>query len=271
MPPAKRKTAKVRASEPRKGKASATGAPKRVAGTPAARERVKAPSRRAPSEGQSARAVEIIERLRRDIPDAATALGFSSPLELLVATILSAQCTDARVNIVTRDLFKRYKSAADYAAAEPSRFEGEIRSTGFFRSKTKSILGMARALVERHGAEVPRTMEELTKLPGVGRKTANVVLGNAFGIPGIAVDTHVTRVTNRLGLTKNTDAEKIETDLCRIVPQDSWTEFSHLIILHGRRTCYARNPNCPECGLLDLCPEGGRRMRGARSPLSKKA
>jgi endonuclease-3 len=239
--------------------------------TPTRPSAAKAPSRAAASAAQSARTIEIIERLRRQIPDAETALDFSSPLELLVATILSAQCTDARVNIVTRDLFKRYKSAADYAAADPARFEDEIRSTGFFRSKTKSILGMARALVERHGALVPRTMEELTKLPGVGRKTANVVLGNAFGIPGLAVDTHVTRVTNRLGLTKNTDAEKIETDLCRLVPQESWTEFSHLIILHGRRTCYARNPNCPECMLLDLCPEGRRRMRGAKPAARPRA
>jgi endonuclease III len=218
--------------------------------------------RRAGSAEQSARAIEIVERLRRAIPDATIALEFSNPLELIVATILSAQCTDARVNIVTRDLFKKYRSAADYAGADAAQFEKEIHSAGFFRAKTKSILGMARALVERHGGDVPRSMEELTQLPGVGRKTANVILGNAFGIPGIAVDTHVTRVAQRLGLTKNADPVKIEADLGRIVPEESWTEFSHLIIHHGRRTCHARNPKCPECVLLELCPEGRRRTRG---------
>jgi endonuclease-3 len=212
---------------------------------------------------RAARAREIVERLRRALPDATIALEFANPLELIVATILSAQCTDARVNIVTRDLFGRYRTAADYAKADPARFEKEIHSTGFFRAKTKSILGMARALLERHGGEVPRTMEELTALPGVGRKTANVVLGNAFGIPGLTVDTHFARVTQRLGLTRNEDPVKIETDLARLIPESAWTEFSHLAIHHGRRTCHARSPECPECVLLDLCPEGKRRMRSA--------
>jgi endonuclease III len=254
VPRAERKAAKARVRAPSK--------PDRPQRKPALRGGAKAASRGAASREQSARAVEIIDRLRRAIPDATIALEFSNPLELIVATILSAQCTDARVNIVTRDLFKTYRSAADYAGADAAQFEKEIHSAGFFRAKTKSILGMARALVERHGGDVPRTMEELTKLPGVGRKTANVILGNAFGIPGIAVDTHVTRVAQRLGLTKNADPVKIETDLGRVVPEESWTEFSHLIIHHGRRTCHARNPKCPECVLLDLCPEGRRRTRG---------
>lgn len=212
----------------------------------------------------AARAPEILERLGRSLPDAAIALEFSNPLELLVATILSAQCTDARVNIVTRDLFKKYRAAEDYARADPRAFEGEIRSTGFFRNKTRSILGMARALVERHGGDVPRTMEELTALPGVGRKTANVVLGNAYDVPGVVVDTHVTRVAARLGLTKQKDADKIEADLAALFPRESWTRLSHLLIHHGRRVCGARAPRCAECVLLDLCPEGARRTKRAR-------
>ncbi len=218
---------------------------------------------RASSPRKRAAAAEILERLRRAIPDAAIALDFADPLQLTVATILAAQCTDARVNIVTKDLFRRYKTAADFATAEPAQLEKEVHSTGFFRAKTKSILGMANALVERHGGEVPRTMEELTALPGVGRKTANVVLGNAFGIPGIIVDTHFLRVTHRLGLTKNSEPEKVETDLAALVPQPAWTEFSHLITHHGRRTCDARKPKCDACALLDLCPEGTRRAKFA--------
>jgi endonuclease-3 len=172
-----------------------------------------------------------------------------------VSTILSAQCTDARVNIVTKDLFKRYKTAKDYAAADPDELAEIIRSTGFFRNKTKSILGMARALLENHGGKVPQTMEELVRLPGVGRKTANVVLGNAFGIDeGVVVDTHVGRITNRLKLTRNKDAVKIERDLMRIVPKKEWTLFPHLMIEHGRATCQARKPQCEECPINTLCP-----------------
>jgi endonuclease-3 len=196
----------------------------------------------------------IIERLERQYP-AVCALEHRNPLELLVATILSAQCTDARVNIVTRSLFQKYRSAADYASAKPEELEDEIRSTGFFRNKTKAIIGMAQALVEIHDGGVPSTMEQLTALPGVGRKTANVVLGNAFGIDeGIVVDTHVKRISNRLKLTNKVDPEKIERDLMKIVPRDKWTPFSHLLIHHGRQTCQARSPRCESCPVSSLCP-----------------
>ena len=201
----------------------------------------------------------IIEELRRRYPAAQCALEHRDPLQLLVATILSAQCTDARVNLVTRDLFEKYRSAADYANANPDAFEEEIKSTGFFRNKTKSILGMAQALLERHGGQVPSSMEELTALPGVGRKTANVVLGNAFGIDeGIVVDTHVKRIANRLRLTSKADPEKIEQDLLRIVPREEWTMFSHLLIHHGRQICPARAPKCEICPVNHLCPSAGR-------------
>jgi endonuclease-3 len=197
----------------------------------------------------------IITRLKREFPDAKCALDHTSPLELLVATILSAQCTDARVNMVTPALFAKYRSAADYAAADPAVFEREIQSTGFFRNKTKSILGMARALEEHHGGQVPDTMEALVALPGVGRKTANVVLGNAFGKnEGIVVDTHVGRISGLLKLTKETNPEKIERDLTALVPRRDWTIFSHLLILHGRKTCIARRPKCESCCINDLCP-----------------
>jgi endonuclease-3 len=183
------------------------------------------------------------------------ALEHGNALELLVATILSAQCTDARVNIVTRNLFEKYRSAAEYANANPHELEDEIRSTGFFRNKTKAIIGMAQALVELHGGQVPSTMEQLTALPGVGRKTANVVLGNAFGIDeGIVVDTHVKRISNRLKLTNKADPEKIERDLMKIVPRGKWTPFSHLLIHHGRQTCQARSPKCESCPVSNLCP-----------------
>jgi endonuclease-3 len=197
----------------------------------------------------------IIRKLKKQYPEAATALEHGDPLELLVATILSAQCTDARVNLVTKDLFRKYRSADDYANAEPRVFEQEIRSTGFFRNKTRSIIGMAQALVERHGGTVPSSMKELTALPGVGRKTANVVLGNAFGVDeGIVVDTHVKRLANRLKLTSKTDPVKIEQDLVRIVPKKDWTVFSHLLIHHGRQICSARTPKCEICPVNDLCP-----------------
>ncbi len=197
----------------------------------------------------------IIRKLKKQYPEARTALDHRDPLQLLVATILSAQCTDARVNMVTKDLFKKYRSAEDYANANPEVLEQEIKSTGFFRNKTKSIIGMAQALVEEHDGEVPASMDELTALPGVGRKTANVVLGNAFHIDeGIVVDTHVRRIANRLKLTSKSDPVKIEQDLMKIVPRRDWTVFSHLLILHGRQICPARKPKCEICPVSELCP-----------------
>jgi endonuclease-3 len=197
----------------------------------------------------------IIERLHARFPEAQCALTHRDPLQLLVATILSAQCTDVRVNMVTRELFKKYRSAGDYAAADPAVFEQEIRSTGFFRNKTKSVLGMAQALVERHGGKVPDTMEALTALPGVGRKTANVVLGTAFGRnEGVVVDTHVGRIAGRLRLSKQVDPVKIEQDLMALVPRAEWTQFSHTLIHHGRQICDARRPKCEICPVADLCP-----------------
>ncbi len=202
-----------------------------------------------------ARVRTIIRRLRREFPDARCALDHTNPLELLVATILSAQCTDVRVNLVTPALFAKYRSAADYASADPRVFEKEIQSTGFFRNKTKSIMGMAQALLERHGGRVPDSMEELVALPGVGRKTANVVLGNAFDKnEGVVVDTHVQRLSGLLKLTREETPEKIERDLMSLVPRKDWTIFSHLLILHGRRTCIARRPRCEVCTINRWCP-----------------
>ena len=200
----------------------------------------------------------ILPILKRTYPTAKCSLDYTKPLELLVATILSAQCTDERVNAVTKTLFRKYRRAKDYAAVPQEQFEKDIQSTGFYRNKAKAIRGMARALVEKHKGEVPATMEELTALSGVGRKTANVVLGNAFGQNvGVVVDTHVTRVANRLGLTDHlVDAVKIEQDLMRVVPQDQWTLWSHLLIHHGRAICQARRPKCRECPLLPHCPAG---------------
>ena len=204
---------------------------------------------------QKARVRKIIARLKREYPDATCALQHHSALELVVATILSAQCTDARVNMVTPHLFAKYRTAADYAAADPRIMEKEIQSTGFFRNKTKSIIGMAQALVERHGGEVPQTMEELTALPGVGRKTANVILGTWFRKnEGVVVDTHVHRLSRLLGLTRQDDPVKIEQDLMAIVPRDDWTWFSHTLIQHGRTVCIARRPRCADCVLNRLCP-----------------
>ena len=197
----------------------------------------------------------MISRLKEEYPDAQTELDWTNPLELLVATILSAQTTDVRVNGVTKALFEKYRTAADYAEADPNELEADIRPTGFYRNKARSLRGMAQALVEEHGGEVPRTMPELVTLPGVGRKTANVVLGNAFGVDeGVVVDTHVRRVSNRLGLTEKQDPDKIEQDLIRMVPRKDWTVFSHLLIFHGRRVCKARKPDCPNCVLDDVCP-----------------
>jgi len=204
---------------------------------------------------RKARARKIIARLKREYPDATCALHHSSALELAVATILSAQCTDTRVNMVTPHLFAKYRTAADYAAADPRVLEKEIQSTGFFRNKTKSIIGMAQALVERHGGEVPQTMEELTALPGIGRKTANVILGTWFKKnEGVVVDTHVHRLTRLLGLTRQDDPVKIEQELMEIVPREDWTWFSHTLIQHGRQVCIARRPRCADCVLNRLCP-----------------
>ena len=197
----------------------------------------------------------MVARLKAEYPDARTELDWQSPLELLVATVLSAQTTDVQVNRVTQTLFPKYRTAEDYANADPSELEEDIRPTGFYRNKARSLRNMAAALVEEHGGEVPSTMRELVTLPGVGRKTANVVLGNAFGVDeGIVVDTHVRRVSGRLGLTENEDPVKIERDLMQVVPEEDWTVFSHLLILHGRRTCKARKPDCPNCVLYDICP-----------------
>ena len=211
-----------------------------------------------PSAAQASRVPALLEALQRAYPDAHCELNHSNPLELLVATILSAQCTDKRVNAVTPDLFRRYPSAASYAAAPAADLEAAIRSTGFFRNKARSIQACCRALVERHGGQVPATMDELTQLDGVGRKTANVVLGNAFGLnEGIVVDTHVTRLSRRLGLTRQREAEKIEQDLRKLVPQDQWAMFSHWLIWHGRRRCGARKPDCSGCEVAALCPRVG--------------
>jgi endonuclease III len=203
----------------------------------------------------SAPAPEVTARLKAGYPDARTELDWSNPLELLVATILSAQTTDVQVNRVTESLFSKYRTAEDYADSTPEELEEDIRPTGFYRNKARSLRGMASALVEEHGGEVPRTMSELVALPGVGRKTANVVLGNAFGTnEGVVVDTHVRRVSNRLGLTESSDPVKIEQDLIGLVPEEDRTIFSHLLILHGRRTCKSRKPDCPNCVLKDICP-----------------
>jgi len=210
-------------------------------------------------EARPARVKKISSSLQKAYPDAHCELNHSNPLELLVATILSAQCTDKRVNVVTVGLFKKYRTAADYAKANPAELEQDIKTTGFFRNKAKNIQACCRKLVERHGGQVPQTMEELTHLDGVGRKTANVVLGNAFGRhEGIVVDTHVTRLSYRLGLTRQNDPEKIEQELMKFVPRELWTLFSHWLIWHGRRRCYARSPDCPNCEIKKLCPSAGK-------------
>ena len=204
----------------------------------------------------------IISKLKRIYPDAHCELNYSSPLELLMATILSAQCTDERVNKVTPALFARCRTTKDFAEIPTSELEGLVRTTGFFRSKAKSIRGCAAALVKDHGGEVPHTMEHLHKLPGVGRKTANVVLGNAFNLAeGIVVDTHVGRLSRRMGLTRQHDPVKVEKALVKIVPKADWTLFSHLLIWHGRRRCSARKPDCAHCEISDLCPKRGFRPR----------
>jgi endonuclease III len=213
------------------------------------------PAGRESKAAKAARARTILGRLKREYPDARCALQHGDAYQLLVATILSAQCTDARVNMVTPAFFARYPSPDELARADPGEVEEIIRSTGFFRNKTRSLIGMAQALVADHRGEVPRTMEELRVLPGVGRKTANVVLGNAFGInQGVTVDTHVTRLSRLLGLTRHDDPVKIEQDLMPLFPRGQWALLSHLLIFHGRQVCIARRPRCPECVLADLCP-----------------
>jgi len=200
------------------------------------------------------RVKKIWSILKKKYPDAKIALRFVNPLELLVSTILSAQCTDVRVNMVTKDLFRKYKSAGDWAKADLKQIESEIRSTGFFRNKALNIKKACTKITEQYGGKVPGTMDELLTLPGVGRKTANCVLGDAFGIPGITCDTHVIRLSRRLGLSENSDPVKLEFDLAEIVPKNNWTAFSHLIITHGRNVCMARKPNCPDCPIAKYCP-----------------
>jgi endonuclease-3 len=210
-----------------------------------------------PSATLPGRARQIVRVLARLYPDAHCALDHDGPLQLLIATILSAQCTDARVNLVTPALFARYPNAGAFAAAEPRELESAIQSTGFFRNKARNIQACCRRLVDNHGGQVPGTMEDLVQLPGVGRKTANVILGNAFGVPGITVDTHVGRLSRRLGLTIQVDPEMVERDLMELIPRKEWTMFSHRLIFHGRRVCHARKPDCAGCGLAPLCPRIG--------------
>jgi endonuclease III len=213
---------------------------------------------------KKARTMEIIGVLQRTYPDAHCELNFSDPLQLLVATILSAQCTDKRVNLVTAELFKKYRNAKDFVDAPLAEIEAAVRTTGFFRNKAKNIKACCAALVEKFDGEVPRTMDELHALAGVGRKTANVVLGNAFGINvGVVVDTHVTRLCIRLGLTKQTDAVRLEQELMKLVPQKDWTLFSHWLIWHGRRRCIARKPDCANCEIQNFCPQIGVKNKTA--------
>ncbi|MCS6771038.1 MAG: endonuclease III [Kiritimatiellae bacterium] len=216
-------------------------------------------------EQKKRRAREILDRLRRSIPELRCELDFNTPLELAVAAILAAQCTDKRVNQVTPSLFRRYRNASDYANADLRELEELIRSTGFFRNKAKNIKALGAALVERHGGNVPSEMDALLRLPGIGRKTAHLLRANAFGLPGLIIDTHQIRVNQRLGLTSHRDPEKIEYDLQKLLPENDWTDWSHAITLHGRYVCTARAPKCNECPLTDLCPYvqsmSGRRGR----------
>jgi endonuclease III len=229
------------------------------------------------------RAQEVNARLAKQYPDARIELDFNNAFELLIATILAAQSTDARVNIVTKSLFRKYPDAAAFAGADQVEMETAVKQTGFFRNKARAVINCSKALVEKHGGEVPRTMEELVELPGVGRKTANVILGNAYGLnAGVIVDTHVTRLSGRLGFTKHADPVDIEHDLIRIVPRDEWTAFANRLILHGRRVCIARKPDCPNCALNDICPSAdlaaaappakaaGKAKAGPASPASSR-
>ena len=221
------------------------------------------------------RVPRILDALAKLYPDAHCALEHQTPLQLLIATILSAQCTDVRVNMVTPALFERYKTAQDFADADPKDLERMIASTGFFRNKAKNIIACCKAIVAEHGGEVPNTLEELVKLPGVGRKTANVVLGDSFGVPGITVDTHVGRLSRRLGLTVQEDPVKVEFDLMEVIPKPDWTPFSHRLIFHGRRVCFARKPNCAGCILNSFCPKigvaAGKRTSAVARPTEPEA
>jgi endonuclease-3 len=217
------------------------------------------------------RSAEIIAELKAAYPDAHCELNYSNPLELLIATILSAQCTDKQVNIVTRDLFQKFRSAEDYAKADPQALQDAVKRIGFFRNKAKNIQACCQALVATHHSNVPQTMDELIALAGVGRKTANVVLGNAFNINvGVVVDTHVARLSERLDLSRESTPEKIEIDLQKLVPQDEWCLFSHWLIWHGRRRCFARSPDCLNCEVKHLCPTGKKRMSSEVSRLAMK-
>ena len=205
---------------------------------------------------------KIITLLEKGYPSARLALNFNTPLELLVALILAAQCTDERVNQVTKTLFKKYRTAGDYAETDLATLEGEIRTTGFFRNKARSIVGSTKGIVERYGGKVPDKLEDLLSLPGVGRKTANILLGNAFGVPAIGVDTHVGRLAGRIGLSKATDPDKIEADLCQIVPRAKWVRFCHLLQEHGRKVCQARRPLCPTCVIMKFCDYPNKTKEG---------
>jgi endonuclease III len=240
---AKKKTKKVRKKAVKKAQVKKGGAKKAAAAKP----------RRAAGTGPQ-RVAAILAKLDEAYPDATCELKHENAFQLLVSTILSAQCTDVRVNQVAQELYKKYAGPEAFAYATPAELEKEIRPTGFFRNKTKSVMGASKAIVEKFGGQVPRTMEEMLTLPGVARKTANVVLGTAYGIPsGVVVDTHVIRLSNRLDLTRNEDPKKIEQDLMTIIPQDKWIKFSHQLIWHGRRVCAARKPKCGECNLEKLC------------------
>jgi endonuclease III len=210
-----------------------------------------------PTAAAKRRARRVLDALAATYPDAHCALDHRTPIQLLVATILSAQCTDVRVNLVTPTLFARYRTARDFAGADQGELERLIAPTGFFRNKAKNIIACCRAIVEKHNGEVPGTLEELVQLPGVGRKTANVILGNAFGVPGITVDTHVGRLSRRLGLTTHDDPVKVEFDLMALIPKSDWTMFSHRLIFHGRQVCAARKPDCPACPMNRFCPKIG--------------
>jgi endonuclease III len=203
------------------------------------------------------KAVKVLDILEKEYSDARVTLDFKDPLQLLVATILAAQCTDERVNMVTKDLFKKYRKAADYANADLPTLEGEIRSTGFYHNKAKSLIACCRMIVQKFNGQVPRSLEELTSLPGVGRKTANIILGNVFGEQAVAVDTHVKRVTHRLGWAKADDPDKIEFELMEVIPRERWTMACHQIVYHGRNVCLAKNPKCPTCPVTNLCPKIG--------------
>lgn len=221
----------------------------------------KTASPKPPSPELKKRAAKIVAQLNRDFPDAECALVHRTPFQLLVATILSAQCTDERVNMVTKELFKKYKVPADFAALPTEELEQEIKSTGFFRNKAKNIKACSAELVDKYGGKVPKDMDSLVGLAGVGRKTANVVLGSAYGIPsGVVVDTHVGRLSLRLGLTEQSDPVKVEQDLMQLIPQDEWIGFAHRLIFHGRQVCTARKPDCPRCSLNKLCPKIGVKL-----------